>query len=129
MEIEYYQIIPQTKRIADAMAPFQLKIQGVSTFGSNKEDRVLYLDIPFSEELARLKKRCPWPSLEPFRPHITLARMKHPQRFEVERKKILKMVGEPQFTVQVDRLRLYAEIEGKKQMPMQDFMLGQASEF
>src|SRR3989338_11149791 len=88
MEIEYYQIIPQSKKIADTSSPFTLKVQGVSTFGSRGEDRVLYLDIPFSDELARLKKRCPWPNIEPFSPHLTLARVKHPQKVAVHKKKI-----------------------------------------
>lgn len=121
MEIEYYQIVPQSKRIADATAPFSLKIQGVSTFGSHGEDRILYLNVPFSEELARLKKRCPWPSLEPFSPHITIARIKHPQRFAIVRKKVMKLVQDVEFEMEVDRVRLYAEIAGVKQTALHDF--------
>ena len=121
MEIEYYQIIPQAKKIADASARFTLKVQGVSTFGSRGEDRVLYLDIPFSDELARLKKRCPWPSEEAFSPHVTLARMKHPQRFAVQKKKIMKLIEDAGLEITVDRLRLYAEIGGVKQTRLQDF--------
>lgn len=135
MEIEYYQIIPQSKKIADTSAPFTLKVQGVSTFGSatwahgsaplrgsRGEDRVLYLDIPFSDELARLKKRCPWPNVEPFAPHITLAWIKHPQRFRVQKKKIMKLLDGVEFGMAVDRLRLYAEVNGVKQTPLQDFV-------
>jgi 2'-5' RNA ligase len=121
MEIEYYQIIPQSKQVADASAPFILRAQGISTFGSRGEDRVLYLDVPFSEDLARLKKRCPWPSLDPFKPHITIARIKHPQRFAVHKKKIMKLLDEASCAIDVDRIRLYAEIEGEKQTPLQDF--------
>ena len=97
MEIEYYQIIPQSKKIADATSPFMLKVQGVSTFGSRGEDRVLYLDVPFSDELARLKKRCPWPNVDQFSPHITLAWIKHPGKFAVHKKKIMKTIGEVEF--------------------------------
>ena len=122
MEIEYYQIIPQVKKIADGMQPFTLKVQGVSTFGSRGEDRVLYLDIPFSEELARLKKRCPWSSGEAFTPHITLARMKHPQKFAVHKKKIMKSIADAAFEVNVDRLRLYGEIDGVKQTMIEEFL-------
>ncbi len=121
MEIEYYQIIPQSKKIADSSSPFSLKVQGVSTFGSRGEDRVLYLDVPFSDELARLKKRCPWPNSEPFTPHITLAWIKHPGKFAVHKKKILKVIGEVEFEMRVDRVRLYAEVGGVKQVPIQDF--------
>ena len=122
MEIEYYQFIPQSKKIADATSRFTLKVQGVSTFGSRGDDRVLYLDIPFSDELARLKKRCPWPNLEPFTPHITLARIKHPQKFAVHKKKIMKLLGDVDCEMTVDRLRLYAEVNGVKQTELQDFM-------
>ena len=122
MEIEYYQIIPQCKKIADAASPFTVKVQGVSTFGSRGEDRVLFLNIPFSDELARLKKRCPWPNIEAFTPHITLARIKHPQKFAVHRKKIMKLIDDVEFVMTVDRVRLYAEIEGVKQTALQDFI-------
>lgn len=122
MEIEYYQVIPQAKKIADSSSPFTLKIQGISTFGSRGEDRVLLLAIPFSDELARLKKRCPWPSEEAFSPHITLARIKHPQKFAVHKKKIMKLIQNVAFEISVDRLRLYAEVEGVKQTPLQDFI-------
>lgn len=121
MEIEYYQIIPQSKKIADATSPFTLTVQGVSTFGSRGEDRVLYLDVPFSDELARLRKRCPWPNVEPFVPHITLARIKHPQKFAVHKKKMLKLIDGAAFEVTVDRVRLYAEVNGVKQTALQDF--------
>lgn len=121
MEIEYYQIIPQSKKIADTSSPFTLKVLGVSTFGSRGEDRVLYLDIPFSDELARLKKHCPWPNIESFTPHITLARIKHPQTFAVHKKKIMKLLDGFEFEVSVDRVRLYAEIDGVKQTVLQDF--------
>lgn len=140
MEIEYYQVIPQAKKIADATRPFLLKIEGVSTFGSatwahtsaplrgsRGEDRVLFLDIPFNDELARLKKRCPWANIEPFAPHITLARIKHPQKFAVQKKKILKLVDDAAFTIAADRVRLYAEIAGVKQTPLQDFYFSSSS--
>ena len=75
-----------------------------------------------SDELARLKKRCPWPNVEPFTPHITLARIKHPQKFRVHKKKIMKLLDDVMFEMNVNRLRLYAEIEGVKQTELQDFM-------
>lgn len=121
MEIEYFQIVPQSKKIADASAPFTLKVQGISTFGSRGENRILYLDVPFSDELARLKKRCPWPCLEPFVPHITLARIKHPQKFAVHKKKILKSIGDAELAIGVERVRLYADVNGAQQTELQDF--------
>ncbi len=124
MEIEYHQVLPQAAKIASLSTPFDLRIQGISTFGSRGQDSVIYLDVPFSEELARLKKRFPWPNPpdKPFRPHITLARIRHPQKFAVHKKKILKLLGNPAFAMQVDRIRLYAEIEAKKQTYLRDFL-------
>ncbi len=91
--------------------------------GRRGEDRVLFLTIAFSDELARIKKSCPWPSLEPFSPHITLARMRHPQRFATVKKKVMKELHEVTFPIPMDRLRLYAEVNGVKQTPLRDFML------
>src|SRR5262249_17411878 len=122
MEIEYHQILTQCEKIAAASESFSLKLEGIEAFGEHGRTRVLYWSIPFSEDLARLKKRCPWAQGEAFSPHVTLTRVKHPERFAVERKKILKLLGKPLVTLQVDRLRLYAEIDGKKQTPMRDFL-------
>ena len=78
MEIEFQRITEQIENVAAKSIPFILKCTGVSTFGSHGEERVLFLDVAFSEELARLRKLCPWPSGKPFSPHITLARIGHP---------------------------------------------------
>jgi 2'-5' RNA ligase len=126
MEIEYGQILKQADKISASTTPFDLRIEGIGTFGNRGEDRVLYLDVPFSEELARLKKRCPWPSLDSFHPHITLARVSHPQRFAIVKKKILKILDHPRMIMTVDRIRLYAEIDRKKQTPLLDFPLMKA---
>lgn len=121
MEIEYQQVIAQAQKIAVAVQPFTMKVEGISTFGARGEDRVLYLNIPFSDELARLKKKCPWPSAQPFSPHITLVRIGHPQRFAVQKKKILKLIDDAALDVKVDKIRLYAMIEGKRQTALMDF--------
>jgi 2'-5' RNA ligase len=124
MEIEYPRILEQAEAVSSKASPFPLKIQGASLFGSHGEDRVLFLDIPFSDELARLKKLCPWPSDKPFSPHITIARISHPQRFAVVKKKVLKEVENASFEMTVDLLRLYAEINNAKQTPLRDFPFG-----
>lgn len=121
MDIEYKQIIEQANKITAAQQPFNLQIIGVDTFSNKGQDRVIYLNVPFSEELARLKKICPWPSGNPFKPHITLARIKHPQRFALARKNIFKLLQNISITIKCDKLRLYAETDGKKQAPLQDF--------
>ena len=122
MEIEYHQIVRQAEKVASSTQPFDLKVCGTDTFGTRGEDRVLILSVPFSEPLARLKKRCPWPSALAFSPHITLARIGHPQRFRIAKKKITKILSDAEFVINVDRLRLYAEIEERKQTPLGDFV-------
>ena len=122
MEIEYHQILKQAEAVAGKAEPFSLKIEGVETFGDKGRDRVLFLSVPFSEPLARLKKLCPWPSEKQFHPHITLARIRHPERFTRVKKRVMKLLDDASFDMHVDRLRLYAEIDGRKQTMLQDFL-------
>lgn len=121
MEIEYHQVLAQALAIAEKSDPFTLKIEGADTFGERGNDRVLFLNVPFSEPLARLKKLCPWASEKPFHPHITLARISHPQRFVRIKKDVMKVLEGASFEMDVTMLRLYAEIDGQKQTPLQDF--------
>ncbi len=121
MEIEYGAIVEQSRMIAGNTASFPLRIQGASTFGSRGEDRVLFLQVPFSEELARLRKSCPWPSRLPFSPHITLARIRHPQKFHVVKKIVMKKVADADFAMDIHHLRLYADLNETKQTPLEDF--------
>lgn len=122
-QIEYAPIVEAAKGIAANAEPFSLRLNGVDTFGDTSGDKVLYLTVEFSPPLADLKKRCPWPNPpgKPFHPHVTLARIGHPQRFGVEKKKILKALGDVGIALTVDRLRLYAEINGRKQTPLEEF--------
>ncbi len=117
-EIEYHSATKKAQEIAERSHPFGLAINGVDTFGKPGEERVLFLTVAFSPKLATLKKLCPWPNpphqLE-FSPHITVARIRHPQKFSVHRKKIMKVFEGVSFTLPVDRLRFYAEIGGIKQ--------------
>ena len=122
MEIEYGQVARQVEKIAAALVPFTLTVTGVGTFGSERKlERVLFLEVAYSSELASLKKRCPWPNNRPFHPHITLARMRNPNAFRVKRKKIMKLFKDVSFEIPCDRLRLYAEVDGVKQTPLRDF--------
>jgi 2'-5' RNA ligase len=121
MEIEYGRICQQAVKLSSHVASFSLKVLGAKAFGSRGEDHVLYLDIPFSDELARLKKACPWPSAQPFSPHITLARIRHPQRFHIHKKHVMKALSDVSFELPVSMLRLYGEVHGRKQTPLQDF--------
>jgi len=125
MEIEHQQILIQAKKIASAMEPITLNVVGADTFGTRGEDRIIFLSVSFSDELARLKKSCPWVSGKEFKPHITLVRIRHPQKFTVHKKKVMKALQDCRFDIPVDRFRLYAEIEGQKQTPIQDFVFSE----
>jgi 2'-5' RNA ligase len=124
LEIEYGQVVRKAEEIAARTEPFLLMVIGSGTFGEDrgKLPRVLFLSIARSGELARLKKLCPWPNRRPFVPHITLARMRNPNAFRVHRKKIMKLLKNVSFPISCGRLRLYAEVDGVKQTPIQDFV-------
>ena len=127
LEIEYQPIIDQATKIAVKSEPFTLMINGADTFGKSGDERVLFLTVEFSPQLATLKKMCPWPQQKEFHPHITVARVKHSQKFSVHKKKIMKIMKvfeDVNFAMHIDRLRLYAEIDGRKQTALQDFEFG-----
>jgi len=121
MEIEYFDVLARCKKIADATPPFSLTVTSADTFGKNRREAVLFLSVHFSPELASVKKRCPWPSEKSFHPHITLARIKHPERFSIAKKKIEKVLKNISFEIPVEQLRLYANIAGVHQTPLQSF--------
>lgn len=125
MEIEYGQVQEQAATIAERLRPFTYAIDGVDTFGKPGRDEVLYLKPAFSPELATAKKQCPWPNLyNPWQPHVTLLRVKHPERFERQKKEVLKAMKDVRFNVAVHRLRLYANVAGESQVPLADFPFG-----
>ncbi len=120
-ELEYRGIVAQSHKIAAMHAPFTMLVTEADTFGNRGEDRVLFLSIGFSDQLARVKKSCPWSEGRAFSSHITLARVGHPQRFNTVKKKVMKALEGITFDIPVDRLRLYAEVNGAKQTPLEDF--------
>jgi 2'-5' RNA ligase len=123
MEIEIGQIKETATKIATNSNPFTLSVESAETFGSRGEDRVLFLKCSFSDELAHVKKACPWPENRPFKAHITLARMNHPQKFAVVKKNVMKKLKDCQFEIPIDRLRLYAMVEGRRQTAVEDYIL------
>ena len=124
LELEYEVIVRQVKKIASVAQSFTLKVTQASTFANRGEDRTLFLDVAFSPELAQIKKSCPWSEERPFQPHITLARVRHPQRFNTVKKNVMKALDAIAFDIPIDRLRLYAEVNGMKQTPLEDFCFG-----
>lgn len=124
MEIEYQSVLDQAGIPASQTPHFTMHITGADTFGTHGQERVLFLQIAFCEELARLRKACPWVAGTPFHPHITLARIRHPQRFAVQKKRIMKSLQDCSYDIVCDRLRLYAEIHSVAQTPLADFVFG-----
>lgn len=124
MQIEYEPILVHMKNIAAEAEAFDLRIVGADTFGDRMGAKVLFLVPEFSDPLSRLSKRCPWPQDRPFTPHVTLARVRHPQSFAVWKKGIMKIVSDADFSIKVDRIRLYAEVAGKKQTPLHEEVFG-----
>lgn len=140
MEIEFQQVGVQCQKIASKQLPFELHVNGADTFGHRGRDSVLFLTVHFSPELAELKKSCPWtdglstslPSMtlragragKAFSPHITIVWVKHPERFAVKKKQVMKILKDVSFAVTVDRLRLYAEVNTRKQAALEDFLFG-----
>jgi 2'-5' RNA ligase len=125
MAIEYSQILTQSAKIAGQLRPFTFSVNGCDTFGKPGRDDVLFLSVAFSPELAVAKKKCPWPELySPFHPHITLLRIKHQEKFQLQKKAVLKALKGVAFDVPVDRLRLFANVDGVSQVPLQDFPFG-----
>jgi len=118
MEIEYGDVTKKMQNIADRTSPFTITVTGADVFKGRQPPTVLFLTVARSQELAMLKKRCPWPSTQVFHPHITLARMKKPHDFVVHQKKIMKLLKDISFEVPIDGIRMYAEIEGKQQTPI-----------
>ena len=129
MEIEYEDMVKRVAKIAERTSPFTLKVLAAETSidPKTKLDRVLWLTIVRSEGLAKLKKLCPWPNIQPFSPHITVARISKPHDFIIHKKKIMKLLKNVSFDIPVDRIRLFAEIECEKQTPLRDFPLIQSS--
>lgn len=117
MEMEYQDVWDESKIIADASYPFEVTVTGADTF----HDRVLFLQIEPSAHLEAIRKRCPWQSDRPFSPHITLARIKHPDRFVQHKSEVMKILQGVRFLIRFDRLRLYAEVDRIKQTPIGEF--------
>jgi 2'-5' RNA ligase len=122
MEIEYHDVCRMAKVIAERVAPFAIEVTGVETFGNHGNDAVLFLSVNFSPALASLKKCCPWSDGKPFCPHITLARIAHPQRFRVAKKEIMKTLRGTAFTIECSGIRLYAKVHGASQTTLRDFV-------
>jgi 2'-5' RNA ligase len=119
-ELEYQGIASQAEAIARKTAKFSLAVTGIGTFGERGRDAVLFFTVAFSPDLALLKKACPWTDRREFHPHITLARIRHPERFAIVKKRVLKHVSNAAFSIPCEKLRLYGNVGGKKQTPLQD---------
>ena len=120
-EDDYEDVLRQAGTIAAGSKPFEITVIGAGTFSFHGDDKILFLSIQPSSELEVVRKLCPWLSDRPFAPHITLARVKHSDRFAQQKSEAMKVLQDVRFLVRFDRLRLYGEVERVKQTPIQDF--------
>jgi 2'-5' RNA ligase len=123
-ELEYQGIVKHVEGMAARNMPFPCSVRAAGTFGKPGSERVLFLELGYSAELSKLAKQCPWPRDHPFSAHITVARMKNPHAFTVQKKKVMKILKDVSFPITFDRFRLYAEVDGVKQTPVGDFVFG-----
>jgi 2'-5' RNA ligase len=126
LKIEHDAAVMQMEKIAARTSPFIAQLSGCETFGRPGDERVLVLSVAFSPELATLKKLFPWPNPpdQPFRPHVTVARIGHAQKFAVHRKRVMKAFEGLSIDLTADRIRFYSEVNGHSQTPLQDFAFG-----
>lgn len=106
------------KQLSNQFSSFDFQISGTGTFGSKGNPRVLFVNIQFPEEMGKLAKEIEkvassvgfHEELKPFRPHLTLGRIKYLEN----RTRFLQIVNEiPQLdyqTVRVSEFVLYQSI-------------------
>lgn len=99
---------------------FRLSLTPPDIFGSRKRPRVLFVGTEPSQELDEvhlqvetLLKNCGWPSPDqPFRPHLTLGRIRSLRDFRVFAEAINRYRETEPGTVQMDRLVYFRSVPG-----------------
>lgn len=97
------------EQLSNQLSAFDFQISGTGTFGSKGNPRVLFVNIQFPEDMRILVKKIEeavvsagfCEELKPFRPHLTLGRIKHLEN----RTRFLQIVNEiPQLDYQIVRV-------------------------
>jgi len=122
------------EQISNQFKKFEFKISGTGTFGPKSNPRVLFVNIHFPEEMEKLVKEIEkamvlvgfYEELKPFRPHLTLGRIKYLN----DRTRFLRILDEisqvDYQTVQVSEFVLYQSIlrpEGPVYKPLKTYLL------
>ena len=122
------------EQLSNQIRSFEFKISGTGTFGSKGNPRVIFVNIQFTEEMEKLAKEIEkvvvsvgfHKELKPFRPHLTLGRIKYLNN----RLRFLQIMDEiPQVdyqNVRVSEFVLYQSIlrqEGPVYKPLKTYLL------
>lgn len=129
---QLYNLVDGLDALAPMFSPYEIKVEGAGYFSAKGKPRVLFLKVIYPEELQRLVSGVEQlvvetgfhPELKPFRPHLTLGRIKH---LENSSRFIAILDSLPQHEYQhqmVSEIILYQSIlrpEGPVYKPIQKF--------
>lgn len=104
-------------------APFDVSIEKVGYFPSQKQPRVMWLGVESKKTVESIAKELPWKDTRPFHAHCTLGRIKDFRPFLKKSKEIEDIFTDQKISFQADRLRLYGASGKKRQQELIDFPL------
>lgn len=131
---QFYALIDRLEELALQINPFEIKIEGAGYFSSKGMPRVLFMKIRYPETLNKLVADVEQAvvetgfhqELKPFRPHLTLGRIKHLDK-HIRLTDILDNIPNIEYQRQfVDEFILYQSIlrsEGPVYKPIKTFKL------
>lgn len=82
---QLYSLVDGLEALTPLFSPFEIKVEGADYFSAKGKPRVLFLKVVYPDELQKLVSGVEQlvvetgfhPELKPFRPHLTLGRIKH----------------------------------------------------
>lgn len=125
---------PKLQQLSSQFKQFNFDISGLDTFGNKGNPRVLFVNIQFPEELEKLVKDIEnavvsvgfHSELKPFRPHLTLGRIKHLSNRSLFIKEVNQIPNSNYQSVQVSEIILYQSIlrpSGPEYKPIHKYSL------
>ena len=118
----FYKIIEKTKKLK--IKPKKLIFDQVDNFGEKiwfyktKNPDVLIYTYHKFHEITGLEK-----DKRAFKPHLTILRVKNPEKFNIIKNKVLKILNKYTFTLYPDKLRFYLAVDQHFQVPIVDISL------
>jgi 2'-5' RNA ligase len=131
-EENLHELETRLRTIVAGMSRFFVQFYGLDHFGTTHAPRVAWIGTKHQQELVRLYDQLEREVGEfrerierrPFIPHLTIARIEDPVRYLREVKTVEGICNEYTFSWQVDRITIYGVKQGKRQMPLIDFIFG-----